>query len=201
MPGVDPRQQYGSAMRGRPQQDTEAMFAGARGHISGAQERLREVDFDPSAPVMQTGAPSEPTISGIVNGFSAITHMPPQAAGMLASGAEAADVLRGIHSFGKSAYKTPGVLSGLRGGPKDTADRLATLSGSQPAYKAANTARGLSKGVAEFSGYGDGVYVPQTSIRPHEQEQWQRQRASANMRAAASSAPNAVMAMLGYGPQ
>jgi hypothetical protein len=177
------------------------MFQGAGSYVGGAQERMKELDFDPSKPMMQTGSPQEPSIAGMVNAASSMAQLPPQAAGMLSSGAEAADVIRGIYSFGKTAASAPSVLSGLSGGAKPMADKYATLSASQPGYKAANTAVSMAQGAPSFGGQQGELYSPQSSIRPQERAQYNQQRGSMDMQAVARGIPGAAMAMFGYGPR
>lgn len=201
MPAQDPRQQYGSAMRGRPQQDTESMFRGAGAYAGGAQERMREVDFDPSRPMMRTGSPSAPSLEGIAEGMAGVVPMGESAAGTLASGARAADVLLGMYQFGKAASGTPGVLRGLRSGQPAPQSQGATMSGSQPLYNAASNAATMGQSAGDVAGAFGGGYAPTSSVRPDQQDQWQQQRATANMAGIPRGIAGATAAMFGYGPR
>ena len=201
MPAQDPRQQYGSAMRGRPQQDTESMFKGAGAYAGGAQERMREVDFDPSRPMVHTGAPSGPSLEGIAQGVADVVPMGESAAGTLNSGARAADVLLGMYQFGKAASGTPGVLRGLRSGQPAPQSQHATMSGSQPLYKAASSAATMGQSAEGAAGAFGGGYAPMSSIKPDQQDQWQQQRATANMAGIPRGIAGATAAMFGYGPR
>jgi hypothetical protein len=203
MPAQDPRQQYGSAMRGRPQQDTEAMFRGAGSYTGGAQERMREVDFDPSKPMVQAGSPSLPSLTGVAGGIADVVPMSEGAAGALASGARAGDVLLGMYQFGRAASGTRGVLDGLRSGQPAPQSQGSTLSGSQPLYKAASNAKTMASFGEQIADLGPqgGDYNPASSIRPDQQEQWQQQRGAANMRSIPRGIASTAAAMFGYGPR